>query len=139
MADVFTKKKRSEIMAAIRGKNTLLETDFLKLLSASIYPKGYRYRKHYSLPGKPDIAFIKQKIAIFIDGNFWHGYQFHKQKKRLPKAYWVKKIANNIKRDRSINLKLRKTGWTVMRFWEAEIKKEPLKIIAKIESKLKSK
>jgi len=140
MADVFSKKKRSEIMSNIRAKNTSLETGFLKLLSAKIYPLGYRYKKHYGkLLGRPDVAFVKQKIAIFIDGDFWHGYKFKKTKSRLPKKYWLAKIENNIHRDKKTRAKLRKLGWKVIRIWEHEIKKNPEKIIAKIQRELEKK
>jgi len=71
MADKFSKEKRSWIMSRIKSSNTKVKTAFLKHLSSSLYPRGYRYRKYYSrLPGKPDVVFIKQKLAIFIDGDF---------------------------------------------------------------------
>lgn len=133
--DVFTKKKRSEIMSRIRAKNTKLEIEFLKLLSSQIYPKGFRYIKHCSkLPGKPDIVFPKHKLAVFIDGDFWHGYQFAKNKDRLPKKYWLQKIEDNIKRDKKNQIKLRKAGWKVLRIWEHEIKKNPSNAIKKVGS-----
>lgn len=136
--DVFTKKKRSEIMANIRAKDTEPEKAFFKLLSSEFYPKDFRYRKHYGkLPGKPDVVFVAQKLAIFIDGEFWHGYRFNKQKSRLPKRYWINKIERNIQRDREINRKLRKTGWAVLRFWGHNIKKNPGKIIGRINQLLK--
>lgn len=137
MADVFSKQKRSEIMSRIRGRDTKLETDFLKLLSAHLYPKGYRYRKHHkALPGKPDVVFTKQKVAIFLDGNFWHGYRFQKNKKRLPKKYWLEKIERNIERDKKINRELKRSNWRVLRFWEHQIKKSPKTVLEKIEETL---
>lgn len=133
MVDVFTVEKRSEIMSKIRSRNTNLETSFLKNLSAVIYPMGYRYRKHYSkLPGKPDIVFVNKKIAVFLDGDFWHGYKFNFQKSRLPKKYWVQKIQNNVIRDKKITKELSKQEWQVLRFWESDIKKDSAKIISKI-------
>lgn len=135
--DVFSKKKRSEIMSKIRSKDTKLEKDFLKLISSALYPKGMRYRKHYAkLPGKPDVAFVNKKVAVFIDGDFWHGYKFTAQKQRLPKKYWIKKIENNIARDRKINRELKKAGWKVVRIWEHEIKKDAAKAVLKIEKAL---
>ena len=93
MTDVFSKNERSRIMSLIRSKNTKPELLFFKLLSSTLYPQGFRYRKHYNkLPGNPDIVFIKRKIAIFIDGDFWHGYKFKVQKQRLPETYWIDKI-----------------------------------------------
>ena len=133
MADVFTKEKRSEIMANIRSTNTSLETSFCKLLSAEVYPMGLRYRRNYkNLPGRPDIVFIKNKLAIFLDGDFWHGYNFKLNSHRLPKKYWLQKIQNNIARDKKINRELKKQGWQVVRAWEHDIKASPKKVLLKI-------
>lgn len=133
MADVFLKSERSRIMSLIRSKNTKIEKDFCKLLSSALYKKGIRYRKHYKkLPGKPDIAFVGKKIAVFIDGDFWHGYKFKIQKQRLPRKYWVKKIENNINRDRQVDRELRRMDWQVLRVWEHEIKLRPERTIRKI-------
>lgn len=110
-------------MSKIRSKNTVIEKKFFRLL------KGLPYKKHYKrIPGCPDAVFLKQKVAIFIDGDFWHGYNFKKTKKRLPKKYWQAKIAKNIKRDREVNKELKKLGWKVIRIWEHEIKKSSEKI-----------
>jgi len=137
MTDVFSKQKRSEIMSRIYGKNTKLEIDFLKLLSGYLYPRGYRYRKHYKgLIGKPDVVFIKQKVAIFIDGDFWHGYRFEKNRRRLPKRYWLEKIKRNIERDKKINRELKRSGWRVLRFWEHQVKRSPKAVLEKIEGML---
>jgi DNA mismatch endonuclease (patch repair protein) len=127
--DVFTKKKRSEIMSKIRSKNTEVEKDiFKKLRRRKVY-----FQKHYKkIVGNPDIALPKKKIAIFIDGDFWHGYQFSKFKRRLPKKYWLPKIQANIKRDRLNRNKLKKEGWKVLRIWEHEIKKNSNRAIEKI-------
>jgi DNA mismatch endonuclease Vsr len=138
MADVFTEKKRSEIMSRIRSKDTKLETDFFKLIRRTLYLKGLKYRKHYKkLSGKPDIAFVKKKVAVFIDGDFWHGYNFGKVKNRLPQKYWRGKIENNIKRDKRINRTLKKEGWIVIRIWGHEIKKRPAKALNRIVYALK--
>lgn len=136
MADVFTKQKRSEIMSKIRSKNTKLEASFCKLLSAKIYSKGFRYRRNYKkLPGCPDIVFPKYKLAIFIDGDFWHGYDFKNNRKRLPKEYWVTKIARNIIRDKQNNRILKKMGWQVIRIWGHELKDFD-KVFNKLSSRL---
>lgn len=133
MVDVFSKKKRSEIMSRIRSRGTKLETDFFKLVNRTLHPKGLRYRKHYKkITGRPDIVFVSRKIAIFIDGDFWHGYSFGKIKNRLPKKYWRDKIENNIKRDRRINRVLKKNGWVVIRIWEHEVNKRPAKALGRI-------
>ena len=125
-------------MSRIRSKDTKLEIDFFKLVSLTLYPKGLRYQKHYKkLAGRPDIVFVSRKIAVFIDGDFWHGYNFGEIKNRLPKKYWREKIENNIKRDRKINRVLKKDGWVVIRIWEHEIKKRPAKALNRIVCALK--
>ena len=136
MTDVFTPEKRSEIMSKIRSKNTKAEIlVFKELQRRKIY-----FQKHYKRAvGNPDIALPRKKKAVFIDGDFWHGYQFSKQKKRLPKKYWQGKIENNIKRDRRIRAKLKREGWQVLRVWEHEMLKNFDETIEKIITFLKSK
>ncbi|MBU6370760.1 MAG: very short patch repair endonuclease [Patescibacteria group bacterium] len=132
MTDFLSKKKRSELMAKIKSRNTKLEIDFNKLLSSKVYPLGFRYRKHYKLFGKPDIAFVKQKIAVFVDSEFWHGYQFEKNKEALKTKFWLNKIKGNIARDKEVNKILKKKGWKVLRFWEKKIQKKFDQIISEI-------
>jgi len=116
-------------MSRIRSKNTSLEIEFRKLL----WKNGMgHYRIHYNLPGKPDIVYVSKKIAIFIDGDFWHGYNWKKLGKVPPKKYWQGKIEKNIARAEKYNRKLRKDGWTVLRIWEHYIKKNPEKCIMKV-------
>lgn len=118
MADVFTKEKRSDIMSKIRSKNTKAEL----LVFRELRKRGIYFQKHYSRAlGKPDIALPRKKIAVFVDGDFWHGYKFSKTKGRLPKKYWLQKIEYNIKRDRKNRTNLKKNGWKVLRVWEHEI------------------
>lgn len=137
MVDIYSKSKRSEIMSKIRSESEL-EKSFRKLLSKEIYPLGYRYRKNYrKIPGRPDVAFVSRKIAIFIDGDFWHGYGYTKKKKKLPK-FWQNKIETNMKRDQRNRKLLKKMGWTYVRFWEHEVKKDPKKCIFKIRTLLKN-
>jgi len=116
--DVFSKKKRSEIMSKIRSKNTKAElVVFRELRKRKIY-----FQKHYKrVAGCPDIAFPRKKIAIFIDGDFWHGKNFAKAKNRLPKKYWRKKIETNIIRDKKNRAKLKRQGWKVLRMWGSKI------------------
>ncbi len=129
MPDRFDKKTRSAIMSYIRHKNTSLEVNFRKLL----WKNGLRgYRIHYKLPGKPDIVYVSKKIVIFLDGDFWHGYNWKKLGKIPPKKYWQEKIQKNIDRAKKYNRQLKKEGWTVLRFWEYEVKKNPEKCIKKI-------
>ncbi|RLE39511.1 very short patch repair endonuclease [Candidatus Woesearchaeota archaeon] len=133
MVDVFSKEKRSWIMSRIRSKNSKLEVSFRKIL----WREGFRYRVHYKkLPGKPDIVFTKQKVAVFIDSHFWHGYDWEKKKKKLKSEYWQWKIPYNMERDKRVNKELKKMGWKVLRFWEHEIKKNPYACIDKIRKAL---
>ena len=126
--DVFTVQKRSEIMSRIRSKNTLLEKTIFRLLKSN---KIY-FTSHYNkLPGKPDIVFIRKKKAVFIDGDFWHGWNFKKRETRLPEK-WAIKISRNIKRDRKTRQLIRDEGWEILRLWEHEIEKNPQKAFQKI-------
>jgi len=129
MTDVLTPSQRKHNMSRIRGKNTGPEIKLRKLLwSQSI--RGYRI--HYNLPGKPDIVFTKKRIAIFIDGCFWHKCPVCFQEPETRKEFWMKKIGSNIERDLKNTKKLQEDGWTVLRFWEHEIRKTPEKAVEKI-------
>ncbi|MGI8581817.1 MAG: very short patch repair endonuclease [Chitinophagaceae bacterium] len=120
--DIWTKEKRSEVMSKIRGKNTKPE----KLLRSLLHKKGLRYRIHRKdLPGKPDIIFVKQKVAIFVHGCFWH---FHKEcnEGRIPSSnsnFWKLKLEKNIAKDERHIEALKLAGWKVMVIWECEIEK----------------
>ncbi len=126
--DVLTKEQRSYNMSQIRGKNTKPEIRLRKLLWAL----GLRYRLYYRLPGKPDIVFVKKKIAVFVDGCFWHGCEAHGTKPKTNKKFWNKKIQSNIDRDRKNIKRLEEMGWKVLRFWEHDIKKSAENVAAKI-------
>lgn len=124
----YTTKKRSKIMSKIRGKNTKPELLFRKAL----WEKGVRYRvDNKKLPGKPDVSIQKYKLAIFIDGEFWHGYNWDERKDKIKsnRGFWVPKIERNMQRDREVNRQLNTMGYTVFRFWEKEIKNELHKCI----------
>lgn len=119
-----TTKERSELMQRIRSVDTKPEIQFRK----SLWAKGVRYRKNNKrLPGNPDICISKQKIAIFIDGEFWHGFDWENKKRKIKANcdYWIPKIEKNIERDKKYKMLLENDGWTVLRFWEREIKKKP--------------
>ncbi len=119
----YTTPKRSKIMSKIRGKNTKPELAFRKAL----YAAGYRYRIDYKkLIGKPDILLKKYRTAIFIDGEYWHGYNWEQRKPKVKtnREFWIAKIERNMQRDREVNAELQRLGYTVFRFWETEIKKE---------------
>ena len=129
MADNFSKRVRSKIMSRIKSKNTSLELNFRKLL----WKNGLRgFRNHYKLPGKPDIVFVSKKIVIFLDGDFWHGYNWKKLGRVPPRKYWQEKIEKNIERAKKYNKLLKKEGWKVLRFWEHDIKKDVNKCIAQV-------
>jgi len=119
----YTTPERSKIMGRIRGKNTKPELAFRKALWAA----GYRYRIDYKkLIGKPDIVLKKYKTAIFIDGEYWHGYKWEERKPKVKtnREFWIPKIERNIQRDGEVNTELDRLGYKVFRFWEREIKKE---------------
>jgi len=114
---------RSYNMSRVKSKNTSIEVALRKALWAS----GIRYRKNYKeLPGTPDIAITKHGIAIFCDGDFWHGkdWETKKHKIRSNSDYWIEKIERNIDRDTEIDKKLFWMGWTVLRFWGTDILKD---------------
>lgn len=118
-------------MSKIRSTNTKSEIVFRKAL----WKIGFRYRLNLaSLPGKPDIVLNKYKIVIFIDGEFWHGYNWEKKKETIKanRPYWVAKIEKNISRDEQNNTILQNMGYKVIRFWESEVKKELDLCISKV-------
>jgi DNA mismatch endonuclease (patch repair protein) len=129
MVDILTQEQRKYNMSRIKGKNTGPEVNLRKLLFA----KGVRgYRIHYKLSGKPDIVFTRKKIAIFIDGCFWHKFQIDFQEQETRKEFWMKKINSNVERDLKNTRQLQKEGWIVLRFWEHEIRKTPDNVVEKI-------
>lgn len=119
--DVFTKEKRSEVMRAVKGRDTKPEVALRKKLHAL----GFRYRLNVEdLPGKPDLVFPKYKTAVFVHGCFWHGHRC-KRGSRQPKQnadYWKEKIARNKARDKKNAKELEKLGWRVITVWECELK-----------------
>lgn len=122
--DVLSTEQRHHNMSRIRSKDTKVEV----LLRKVMWEKGLRYRKNYAaLPGKPDIVLTRQKIAIFIDGDFWHA-RGHKENPGEQVAtnqdFWKKKLARNVERDREVNDELTEAGWLVLRFWESDIEKD---------------
>ena len=110
-------------MQAIKSKDTGIEVSLRKAL----WREGVRYRKNYKiLPGKPDIAITKHKIAVFCDSEFWHGYDWENRKNWIKSNhdYWYPKIERNMQRDREVNAQLNDMGWAVLRFWGFQIKKD---------------
>jgi len=121
MSDIFSKKKRSEIMSRIRATETKPE----KIVRKFLFSKGFRFRKNsISLPGKPDIVLAKHKTVIFIHGCFWHGHKNCRAAK-LPetrKKFWADKISGNKRRDRQNRKGLKNSGWRVITVWQCQIK-----------------
>lgn len=126
--DRITPEKRSKIMSAIRSKDTKVE----KILRSELFKRGLRFRKHYPIKGKPDIVFPTERIAIFVDGDFWHGREWRKLKPKLKNDYWISKIKGNRKRDRRNTYRLKKEGWKVIRLWEYDVRKNYQKCVGKI-------
>lgn len=132
--DVLTKEQRGKNMQNIRSKDTQIEV----MLRKALFAKGIRYRKNYrKLLGKSDIVLIKYKIAIFCDGEFFHGKDWEVLKPKLQNSnnseFWINKISKNIERDDEVNKKLLFMGWTVIRFWGSDIKKRTDECVRVIE------
>jgi len=119
-AGFYTTPQRSNLMKKIKSKDTKPE----KKLRLKLWNLGYRYRKNVkSLPGSPDIVFTKFRTVVFVDGEFWHGFNWEDKKNKIKsnRAFWIPKIERNMQRDRHNNMKLKEIGWTVLRFWEKEV------------------
>ncbi|KGO85977.1 restriction endonuclease HpaII [Flavobacterium rivuli WB 3.3-2 = DSM 21788] len=133
--DKFTKEERSNIMRAIKSKDTTEEL----MLAKALWHKGLRYRKNNkSVFGRPDITFKRYKIAIFVDGEFFHGYNWEERKFRIKsnQDYWIPKIERNIQRDKEVNEFLIQSGWIVIRFWGNFIKKNLKACVSVIEDEV---
>ena len=118
-----TAEQISHNMRQVKNKDSAIELALRK----ELWSRGLRYRKNVKLIyGKPDIAFIGKKIAVFCDSEFWHGYDWENRKKdfKSNQEFWIPKIERNIQRDIEVNEKLQNEGWTVLRFWGKEIKKD---------------
>jgi len=120
--DTISRQKRSWIMAQVKSSgNRSTEAALLAVMREN---RITGWRRGYPLIGKPDFVFPRAKIAVFVDGCFWHG---HPQKCRVPKAhraYWMKKIARNVARDRQVRRALQEKGWKVVRIWEDSVQKQ---------------
>jgi len=118
MPDKFSRETRSKIMQAIRSKHTKPEV----LLRKALFAKGYRYRLHYGKE-KIDIALPGKKVAVFVDGCFWHMCPKHGHVPKSRKRYWVPKLKKNIQRAKEKDKRLKKAGWRVIHVWEHELEK----------------
>lgn len=129
-SDKLTVKERSQRMSLIRSKSTKFEQDFIVVLKKQT-------RKNFttndtSVLGKPDVVFKKRKVCVFLDSNFWHGWQYPRWKHLLKNDFWREKIERNRVRDEKVTRKLRMDGWTVLRFWEHQLKKDQSACVEKV-------
>lgn len=134
--DNHTPEQRTANMKAIRYKDTKIEI----VLRKELWSRGIHYRKNCKdLPGKPDIVFKGKKVAVFCDSEFWHGYDWEKQKERIGtrRDYWLSKIERNMERDREVNKSLQDMGYIVLRFWGRSILKDTSACADEIENVLK--
>ena len=149
MPDVFTKRKRSEVMSRIRGRgNKETELALAKLFRKHGITGWRRHQpivfsasrtKHWrsetprrSFRGNPDFVFPRQRLAVFVDGCFWHGCPKHANMPANNRAFWRKKLLANIKRDRVVNRMLRQAVWTIVRIWEHDLTKHPSRCLQRI-------
>jgi len=132
--DKQSTQSRSSQMSRIRSKNTKFEEEFIRKLSI-LY--GGRFITHVGvIKGKPDIVFEKEKVCIFLDSDFWHGWQFPRWKHLMKNDFWKSKIESNRNRDRKVTRKLRRLGWEVVRIWEHKINTNPEEALNKIKTKI---
>lgn len=135
MADIFTKSKRSEVMSKIRSKNTKLDRAMAGILEKS----GIPFKQYPRIFGNPDFL-VRNKMAVFCDGSFWHGRNWSKLRIKLEQGnnsdYWISHISKNRRRDQTVNRKLRNEGFVVVRFWDTDIFKRPEWCIKEIRKRL---
>lgn len=134
-SDTLTVHERSKRMSLIRSKSTRFERGFIEELKRKTRKTFATNDK--SVFGKPDVVFRKYKICVFLDSNFWHGWQYPRWKHLLKDDFWREKIERNRKRDKKVTTKLRAEGWTVFRFWEHKLKKDQTHCIEKVLDSLK--
>ena len=122
MADVFDKSKRSEIMKKVRSKKN--KSTELKLIELFKENNIHGWRRNYNVKGHPDFVFLDKRIAIFVDGCFWHGHDCRNTRPKDNEAYWTKKRERNMKHDKEITEYFEARGWTVIRIWECELSRK---------------
>lgn len=134
MPDVFTKKKRSAVMSLIRGRGNKTELVMASLLRQS---KLSGWRRHHPIAGRPDFVFPKRRVAIFVDGCFWHGCKLHGNLPVNNRPFWREKLNRNRARDRVVGATLRASGWQVVRIWEHEFR-NPGRVLRRVTRALSS-
>ena len=118
--DIFSKKKRSEVMSRVKSKESKIETR----VGLALWSKGVRYRKNTrSLLGNPDFSIKSRKLVVFVDSCFWHGCSDHFKAPKSNKAFWKKKINRNRQRDLDVTKHYKKLGWNIFRIWEHQVTK----------------
>jgi DNA mismatch endonuclease, patch repair protein len=132
--DVLTSRQRSQCMSRIRAKNTGPELAVRKALWAL----GTRYRIHCAIHGRPDIVFVGARLAVFIDGCFWHGCPVHAVAPKTNRDFWNEKIRKNKTRDRNVRRSLEAEGWLVLRYWEHEVRDRLGGVVSEIEMAVRS-
>lgn len=135
MTDVLTREQRSFNMSRIRGRDTKPELIFRKAL----WSAGLRYRLKSKLPGRPDLVFPGRKVAVFVDGCFWHQCPEHFQWPKTRPDFWKQKITRTVERDKEVTDQLKKMGWTVIRVWEHELRNDLGKAVKRIDQALSDK
>lgn len=134
MADVFTKAKRSEVMSKIRSRGNVAT----ELRLATLMRRGsiHGWRRHLPIFGRPDFVFKRQRVAVFVDGCFWHCCPMCSNKPKNNAAFWSAKLAANKRRDRLVAGRLRRVGWKVIRIWEHEFDTAPKGVLRRIRAAL---
>lgn len=130
MSDVMTPEQRSRCMARIRGRDTKPEV----LLRKELWRRGLRYRLRCRLPGRPDLVVTKFRVAVFVDGCFWHGCPTHGARPKSNREFWCRKLSRNMERDREVNERLKSMGWKVIRIWEHEVKDDLRAAASRVEA-----
>lgn len=133
--DTLTNRERSSLMAKIRGRgNKATELEMIELFRRS---RIIGWRRNQPVPGKPDFVFRGKRVAVFVDGCYWHGCSRHCRMPTSNRRYWLGKIARNRKRDRKVTRELRAAGWRVLRIWEHELaRKREARLVAKLRKAL---
>jgi DNA mismatch endonuclease (patch repair protein) len=120
MTDVFSKKKRSDIMSQVKGRDNIATEILLIRIFREYNISGWR--RHVAIFGNPDFVFPKFRLVVFVDGCFWHGCPKHGTQPASNRSFWKKKLAYNKSRDRIVNRTLRKEGWSVLRIWQHQLR-----------------
>jgi DNA mismatch endonuclease, patch repair protein len=133
MTDVFSKEKRSAIMSGVKSRGNLATELRLVHILRDHGIKGWR--RHFPICGTPDFVFPNRRLAIFVDGCFWHGCPLHGSLPMANRAFWERKLDRNKERDKEVRRELRKAGWLVLRIWQHELR-EPDSAVRKIKRSL---